>query len=1015
MSNLDETAYPRLRDDISPQELDQLYTPSAKERKFVTDSYRRTSPQTFLILQLKLMQRLGHSVPLASVPLVIVAHVCKKFKIARPSKDALARYDASGEKSRHLQQVVTVLKLQEVDQAARRWMVERAEAAARTKQELPDIINALLEELVHQRYVLPGFSYLDRIAQAARDKVNTAIQDRIVAALDQPTRDRLDALLGIEDDDAKPQGEESPPCAAYCAAYWQGWDRIKREPGKPTAREVVAFLQHIRWLRELAQGLPDLYDVAATKRAQLILEARALDISEMRSLVERKRYALTVLLIQSQLRKATDDIAEIFVKTVRKLDTDANMRLREYRVEHALQVDRLVGQLREVLTAYNQDDPEVDRLAAIGGSLVDEPRQLIEECDEYMAYADNNYFPFMLRPYGTKRALLFECLDVMQPMATYRDDAFGQALTWMLRHRNSHKEYLQAEVGQTDLDLAWLPVKWRHLIVGKGANMPLPQRLHRKYFELCLFSRLHEELQSGDLFVPRSELYDDYRNHFVDQATFQAELNGYVEMLGLESDGRGFCEGLRNKLTALAEAVDQEFPQNAGVAWGPNGLLIRKVESDVLPEGFDALDQAVNEGLGHVNVLEALIQTEGWLNLHKMFGPLSGFESKLDDPRARFIATLFCYGFNMGASQTARSLKSFSRKQIAWLNLRHVTEDRLDKAITKTVNAYHRFGLPKYWGSGKSASADGTKWSMYEKNLLSEYHIRYGGYGGIGYYHVSDTYIALFSHFIPCGVYEAVYILDGLIRNDSDIQPDTVHGDTQAQNTPVFALAHLLGIELMPRIRNVKDLIFFKPGKDAKYQNIQSLFRGEAIDWDLIERHYEDMLRVAVSIKAGMITPSTLLRRLGSKSRKNKLYFAFRELGRVLRTMFLLRYISEPQLRRTIHATTNKSEQFNHFAQWTFFGGEGTIAENVRHEQRKVIKYNHLVANMLILNNVHRMSKVVGDLQQSGKFVIDAKMAAHLSPYRTIHLNRFGVYPMDLNAPVEPMNLKVKISTATTS
>ena len=67
---------------------------------------------------------------------------------------------------------------------------------------------------------------------------------------------------------------------------------------------------------------------------------------------------------------------------------------------------------------------------------------------------------------------------------------------------------------------------------------------------------------------------------------------------------------------------------------------------------------------------------------------------------------------------------------------------RLDKAIVKVVNAYNRFALPRYWGSGKSASADGTKWNVFEQNLLSEYHIRYGGYGGIGYYHVSDKYIA---------------------------------------------------------------------------------------------------------------------------------------------------------------------------------------------------------------------------------------------------------------------------------
>src|SRR5437868_8626253 len=124
----------------------------------------------------------------------------------------------------------------------------------------------------------------------------------------------------------------------------------------------------------------------------------------------------------------------------------------------------------------------------------------------------------------------------------------------------------------------------------------------------------------------------------------------------------------------------------------------------------------------------------------------------------------------------------------------------------------------------KRAAADGTQWNLYENNLLSERHIRYGGYGGIGYYHVSDTYVALFSHFIPCGVWEAVYILDGLLKNQSDIQPDTLYADTQGQSTPVFGLAYLLGINLMPRIRNWKDLKLLRPSKDTKYNHIDALF-----------------------------------------------------------------------------------------------------------------------------------------------------------------------------------------------
>src|SRR5712691_4125036 len=110
-------------------------------------------------------------------------------------------------------------------------------------------------------------------------------------------------------------------------------------------------------------------------------------------------------------------------------------------------------------------------------------------------------------------------------------------------------------------------------------------------------------------------------------------------------------------------------------------------------------------------------------------------------------------------------------------------------------------------------------------------------------HHVADTYIALFSHFIPCGVWEAIYILEGLLKNTSDIQPTTVHGDTQAQSAPVFGLAHLLGIKLMPRIRNWKDLRFFRPIKEARYKHIDNLF-SDTIDWDLIETHWQDLLQV---------------------------------------------------------------------------------------------------------------------------------------------------------------------------
>ena len=265
-----------------------------------------------------------------------------------------------------------------------------------------------------------------------------------------------------------------------------------------------------------------------------------------------------------------------------------------------------------------------------------------------------------------------------------------------------------------------------------------------------------------------------------------------------------------------------------------------------------------------------------------------------------------------------------------------------------------------------------------------------------------DTYIALFSHFIPCGVWEGVYILDGLLNNQSDIQPDMIHADTQGQSTPVFALAYLLGIKLMPRIRNWQDLTLIRPDKKTRYDHIDELF-SDVADWKLIETHVRDMLRVILSIKAGKFTASTILRKLGTYSRKNRLYQAFSELGKIIRTGFLMEYLASEELRRTIQGALNKSESFNGFTKWIGFGSAGVIPNNNRDEQRKIIKYNHLVANCLIFYNVFEITRIWHDLSQSGATIEEEIMRA-LSPYLTKHINRFGSYILDLHRKPPMLN-----------
>ena len=206
----------------------------------------------------------------------------------------------------------------------------------------------------------------------------------------------------------------------------------------------------------------------------------------------------------------------------------------------------------------------------------------------------------------------------------------------------------------------------------------------------------------------------------------------------------------------------------------------------------------------------------------------------------------------------------------------------------------------------------------------------------------------------------------------------------------------------MPRIRNWKDLKFYKATNDLKYNHIDGLFK-DTINWNLIDTHYKDLFQVALSIKSGKILPSTLLRKLNNDSKKNKLFQAFRELGKVIRTIYLLEFISNVSLRNKITESTNKTEAYNGFSKWFFFGGEGIIAENDPEEQNKIIKYNELLSNSVILQNVIDVTNALEKLAEDG-VVVTLEDVKAMSPYMTGHIKRFGEYIIDLESVPDPIH-----------
>jgi len=172
---------------------------------------------------------------------------------------------------------------------------------------------------------------------------------------------------------------------------------------------------------------------------------------------------------------------------------------------------------------------------------------------------------------------------------------------------------------------------------------------------------------------------------------YAEQLEMYGTLVALPTDRKAFVASLRDWLHARIQQTDEGFPSNQYLSFEKGELILHPFAKQVDPEGLALLERIVAERLKPISILHAVMHTEQWLNWTRFFGPLSGHASKLDDPVARYLAIAFCYGCNLGPSQTARSLSGVDRRDLCWVNQHHITEEKLDDAIRAVIAAYNRF------------------------------------------------------------------------------------------------------------------------------------------------------------------------------------------------------------------------------------------------------------------------------------------------------------------------------------
>ncbi len=702
MPRIDETAYRQLKAAPTEQELRELYTPTLDERHLARQHTTGQPALVAFLVLLKTFQHLGYAVALSSVPMVIVSHIAKQMECQVTEQD-LITYDLSGTRRRHLQVIRSHLQIVAEGSAMREAMEQAMREACESKDEVIDLINIAIEQLIRQRFELPAFSTLERTAKRIRAEVTSGLHARIVAALTPAEQEALDRLFLVD-----PETGEST------------WQALKVDPQNPTLSHFEALMGCASWLLALPISTEALTPVPDVKIQRFATEALSLDANRMKDLQVRKRATLALSLLRVQRAQILDDVAEMFCKRLLKIQHQGQEAFDLAQKAARERVTRLVETLRDVTRAYEKEGTMAERMEAIDAVYGGNSGQVLTDCEAQLALLANTSFPFLRTFVPRHRANLFRFLSTVTLRSPHQNKAMEETIQFLLANEHRSGKYLRtARVEHRRgkppqiiplVDLSWMSDTWRRIVTGKTGRQPFPERVDRQHFEACVFTQILWDLKTGDLYVEGSDRYANTWAQGISWDTYTASVDAYGQMLGFPVDGPGFVAHLKTCLSTIAHETDRAFP-HARVTIERGEPVIHKTPRRQPPAGLSRLEKLLAPKLKDSHLLDLMADVQHWLNWCGCFGPLSGFETKLEDAILRQMLTVFAYGTHMGPAQMARSFTDLHFRQLSWIHHEHMSEEKLDAAITRVINGYARFDLPRRWGSGKRASANGfAKW-----------------------------------------------------------------------------------------------------------------------------------------------------------------------------------------------------------------------------------------------------------------------------------------------------------------
>ncbi|MBE9045304.1 Tn3 family transposase [Pleurocapsales cyanobacterium LEGE 10410] len=962
---------------ITPDEIIIFFTLSDKDLTLVK---KRSGDHNLLgfALQLGTLRYLSF-IPdnFPQLPPKVIEYVAQQLKV---QADAIADYgERSQTRTSQLQEIQDYLGFRKPNktdyQQLEKWLLERA-----MEHDRPLLLfQLLIKKLEIAKIIRPGLTILERMVAYARNEAWTETALRLQPILTDSRSQFLDGLLEVEAE------KQRTPLA------WLRTGAVSNSP-----RAIKNALAKLDFLNQ--QNVKD-WDVSVLNPNRLKFLAKLGKKSPTQALSrtpEPRRYSILIAFCSQIYTEIIDETIDLYISTLAntharsKRDRDVFQRKIAQSLNQKIKLLNKIGQV--ILDEEIQDEQ-------LRGKIYDqitpeELSQAITECKSLIRPHADDYFDFFALRYSYLRQFVPTFLAAFSFRANLTDDPLIEAIK-IIRHLDTNGKRKVPD----HASLKFIPQRWSEYVINPEG------KIVRKYYELCLLWELRTALRSGNIWIINSRRYANPESYLIPKHQWSKLKLEVCQQIQISEVASHTIELKKQELSQLLSQFDATFQDNEQVRIEKDRLVVSPLKAEEVPDSTKQLRKQIRERLPWIELTNLIIEIDNRTGFSQALVHAADTENSIPDIKRYLYAAIIAQGCNIGLERMAR-LASLSYHQLAWCNNWYLRESTLKAANTKIVNFQYHLPLSQIWGGGTLSSSDGQRFPVSVKNRMAVSLPRYFGYGqGVSFYSwTSDQFSQYGSKPTISTLRDSTYVLDEILDNETELPIMEHTTDTAGYTELVFAMFDLLCLQFSPRIKDLGGQRLYRVERNSEYQHIESLLSG-TIKTDKILARWDDMLRVAGSLKLGWVTASLFLSKLKSFPQQNDLASSFAEYGRMIKTIFILRYLMNQPYRRKINNQLNKGERLHDLRRFLFFAHQGAIRQRQEEELTNQASCLNLITNAVVTWNTIYMEAAINQLRSEGHSISDEDIN-HLSPTRYGHVNPYGIYPFDIEKESKRISLR---------